>query len=205
MYEILIKRLGDIVASFIILIVLSPVILTFVLILLVINKGKPFFFQERPGKDEKIFTVIKFKTMTDEKDTEGNLLPNELRVTPIGNFIRKTSIDETLQLINVLKGEMSIIGPRPLLIRYLPYYTQEERLRHSVRPGITGLAQVSGRNTLEWDKRLAYDVKYVKNLSFLNDMKILMQTVKKVFKSEDIVLDQKTVMPDLDDLRRRSS
>lgn len=200
-YVNLLKRLGDLFAALIILIMLSPLIIIFIFILHVVNKGKPFFFQDRPGKDEKIFTIIKFKTMTDEKDAEGNLLPNELRVTPVGRFIRKTSFDETLQLINVLKGEMSIVGPRPLLIRYLPYYTHEERLRHSVRPGITGLAQVSGRNALEWDQRLALDIQYVKDLSFLNDIKILIKTLRKVFNSDDIVLDQKLIMPDLDDLR----
>jgi lipopolysaccharide/colanic/teichoic acid biosynthesis glycosyltransferase len=202
MYQHLFKRILDFIIAFITLLLFSPLIIVFTILLMFVNKGKPFFFQKRPGKDEKIFTIIKFKTMTDETDAEGNLLPNEERITSVGNFIRKTSIDETLQLINVLKGEMSIVGPRPLLIRYLPYYTEEERLRHSVRPGITGLAQVSGRNTLEWNKRLALDAAYVKNLSFWNDVQILLRTVQKVFKSDDVVLEQKNVMPDLDELRR---
>lgn len=201
MYKVVFKRIGDIITALVILTFLSPFILICILLLFYVNKGHPFFFQDRPGKGEKVFTLIKFKTMTDEKDSKGNLLPNELRVTPVGNFIRKTSLDETPQLINVLKGEMSIVGPRPLLIRYLPFYTDEEKIRHTVRPGITGLAQVSGRNTLDWDKRLALDMEYVKNLSFLNDIKILLKTVQKVFKSEDIVLDQKSLMPDLDELR----
>ncbi|NER11539.1 Sugar transferase involved in LPS biosynthesis (colanic, teichoic acid) [Muriicola jejuensis] len=202
MYEAIFKRLGDIFFSLLLLVLLSPIIVIFILILLFVNKGKPFFFQRRPGKDEKVFTIIKFKTMTDEKDADGILLPNALRVTPIGNFIRKTSIDELLQLVNVLKGDMSLIGPRPLLIKYLPYYTQEEKLRHSVRPGITGLAQVSGRNLLEWDSRLALDVKYVKELSFYNDIMILIRTVLKVFDSKDVVLDQSETMPDLDVFRK---
>lgn len=205
MYNTVFKRLGDILVSIILLTLLSPVIIFFILILLIVNKGQPFFFQRRPGKDEKIFTIIKFKTMTDEKDAAGELLPNELRVTRIGNFIRKSSIDELLQLINVLKGEMSLIGPRPLLIRYLPYYTKEEQLRHSVRPGITGLAQVSGRNLVEWDKRLAYDVTYVKNLSFRTDLKIIFMTIKKIFASNEIILDQKHLFLDFDEERKKSS
>ncbi|MFM1879720.1 MAG: hypothetical protein RLZZ241_2586 [Bacteroidota bacterium] len=202
MYKRRIKRIVDIVAALGVLIVFSPIILVVTLILIYINKGKPFFYQDRPGKNEQIFTLMKFKTMTDEKDENGNLLPNERRVTPFGLFIRKTSIDELPQAFNILKGDMSLIGPRPLLIRYLPYYTEQERIRHSVRPGITGLAQVSGRNTLHWDERLAYDIEYVKGLSLWNDVIILFRTVKKVFKSEDIILDQETIMPDLDDYRR---
>ena len=202
MYKLFFKRLIDLISSLVLLLLLSPLILVFTIILLFTNNGKPFFFQKRPGKNETVFTIIKFKTMTDATDEEGNLLSNEQRITPIGNFIRKTSIDELLQLINVLKGEMSLIGPRPLLIRYLPYYTKEEQLRHAIRPGITGLAQVSGRNMLEWDKKLAYDVAYVKDLSFSTDMKILFNTARKVFNSKDIVLDQTGVMLDLDELRK---
>lgn len=202
MYKGFVKRIVDVVAALMVLIIFSPVILVVTIILLYVNKGKPFFYQDRPGKNEKIFTLIKFKTMTDEKDAHGKLLPNEQRVTRFGLFIRKTSIDELPQVFNILKGDMSLIGPRPLLIRYLPYYTEQERIRHSVRPGITGLAQVSGRNTLIWDERLAYDRDYVEKLSLWNDVVIFFRTVKKVFKSEDIILDQETIMPDLDDYRR---
>ena len=158
-----------------------------------------FFFQERPGKDEKIFKVIKFKTMTDERDEEGNLLPDELRITKVGKFVRSTSIDELPQLINVLKGDMSFIGPRPLLVKYLPFYSEEERLRHTVRPGISGWAQVNGRNTIGWDKKLAYDVEYVKNLSLMMDIQVLFKTIHNVLARTDVVLQ---AIPDLDDYRK---
>jgi len=153
------------------------------------NKGAgAFFLQERPGKDGKIFKVVKFKSMTDERDSEGHLLDDELRLTKVGNFLRSTSIDELPQLINILKGEMSFIGPRPLLPRYLPYYTERERLRHTVRPGMTGLAQVNGRNIMDWDNRLELDVKYVENLSFLNDIRIAFKTIVNVIQKKDIVV-----------------
>ena len=151
------------------------------------NKGAgAFFFQERPGKDEKIFKVIKFKSMTDERDADGNLLDDDLRITKAGKFVRSTSIDELPQLINILKGDMAFVGPRPLLPRYLPYYTDRERLRHTVRPGMTGLAQVNGRNKRDWNSRLELDALYVENLSFINDMKIVYKTIINVINRKDI-------------------
>jgi lipopolysaccharide/colanic/teichoic acid biosynthesis glycosyltransferase len=173
-----------------------------IIVLWISNQGKPFFFQQRPGKNCKIFTIMKLKTMNDKKDYELNLLPDEERLTKVGAFIRKTSLDEIPQLINVLKGDMSLIGPRPLVIRYLPFYTEKEQLRHTVRPGITGLAQVSGRNTLKWDDRLALDVDYVENLSFKHDVKILFSTVLKVIVSENIITNPKSLMEDLDEERK---
>jgi undecaprenyl phosphate N,N'-diacetylbacillosamine 1-phosphate transferase len=173
-----------------------------IILLFIANKGKPFFFQRRPGKSGKIFTIVKLKTMNDTKDDEGNLLSDEKRLTKVGTFIRKTSLDEIPQLINVIKGDMSLIGPRPLVIRYLPFYTEKEQLRHTVLPGITGLAQVSGRNTLKWDERLALDVDYVENLSFKQDVKILYKTFLKVIVSENIITNPKSIMEDLDEERK---
>ena len=201
MYRKYFKRIGDILVSTILLLVLSPIFFLTTLLLLIANNGSPFFLQKRPGKNEVIFSIIKFKSMNDKKDEKGNLLPNQKRLTPIGNFIRKTSIDEIPQLINVIKGDMSLIGPRPLLIRYLPYYHAEERIRHTIRPGITGLAQISGRNLLDWDKRLALDIEYTKNISLNLDLKIAFKTIKKALSSDDVVTDQSTFMPDLDELR----
>ncbi len=187
MYRKYIKRLLDFVFSLLALLLLSPFLLIVALWLHFANKGAgAFFSQERPGKDEKIFRLYKFKSMTDERDADGNLLPDAQRLTPIGRFIRKTSIDELPQLWNVLKGDMSFIGPRPLLVRYLPYYTEQERLRHLVRPGLSGWAQVNGRNYLNWDDRLSKDVYYVKEYSFLFDCKILFVTLKKVINRRDI-------------------
>jgi lipopolysaccharide/colanic/teichoic acid biosynthesis glycosyltransferase len=153
-------------------------------------KGNPFFTQKRPGKDEKIFSVLKFKTMNDKKDAQGNLLPDTDRLTPLGIFIRKTSIDELPQLINVLVGDMSLIGPRPLLVSYLPYYTKEEQIRFTVRPGITGLAQISGRNFMTWDEKFEKDIIYVKNLTFKQDASIFYNTILKVFNYEGVEVDQ---------------
>jgi lipopolysaccharide/colanic/teichoic acid biosynthesis glycosyltransferase len=186
MYKTLIKPIFDVVASFIILLILSPVFIIVTILLTMVNEGKPFFFQERPGKNERIFKVIKFKTMTDKKDKAGNLLPDNERITKIGSFIRKSSIDEIPQLINVLKGDMSIIGPRPLLIRYLKLYSEFQKRRHEVKPGITGWAQINGRNTLSWNKKFELDVFYIDNLSFLLDLKIFYLSVFKVFKREGI-------------------
>lgn len=200
MYRKLLKRPIDFLAAFVGLGVLSPLFIVLLLLLFATNNGKPFFFQSRPGKNERIFRIIKFKTMTDATDENGNLLPEAQRTTKIGRFMRKTSLDEIPQLINVLKGDMSLIGPRPLRVHYLPYYSSEERIRHTVRPGITGLAQVSGRNALSWDARLALDVDYVQNLSLLADIKIFFLTVKKVVRSENTVFDPN--MPDLDELRK---
>lgn len=189
MYAKYMKRLLDILLSLTILIVLSPLLL--VLCILVRSKlGSPIFFkQERPGLHEKIFTMYKFRTMTDKRDAEGNLLPDKDRLTKFGNLLRATSLDELPEFFNILKGDMSFIGPRPLLVSYLPYYTETEALRHTVRPGLTGLAQVSGRNFLDWDRRLAKDVEYVKGLSFQMDLKVLFLTVKVVFDRSDVAED----------------
>lgn len=200
MYRQIFKRVLDVVISGLAILLIGWLLVFVALFLHFANRGAgAFFFQERPGKDEKIFKVIKFKTMTDERDDEGNLLPDEQRITKVGKFVRSTSIDELPQLINVLKGDMSFIGPRPLLVKYLPYYTEEERLRHTVRPGISGLAQVNGRNTLEWDKKLAYDVEYVRNLSFMMDLKVLFKTIHNVLARTDVVLQ---AIPDLDECRK---
>lgn len=186
MYKNFFKRLLDFLAAFFGLLVLSPVFIVVTIGLYIANKGKPFFFQERPGKDEKIFKIVKFKTMTDEKDAEGNLLPDADRLTKIGQFVRKTSLDEIPQLINVLKGDMSLIGPRPLLVQYLPLYNETQKRRHDVRPGISGWAQVNGRNAISWEQKFEYDVWYVEHISFLLDLKILFLTIKKVFVREGI-------------------
>ena len=179
-YRLFVKRMLDIVLSLTALLILSPVLLI-VAVLVRCKLGSPVLFrQERPGKDEKIFTLCKFRTMTDKKDAEGNLLPDHQRLTRFGKLLRASSLDELPELFNILKGDMSIIGPRPLLVSYLPYYTEEEKLRHSVRPGLTGLAQVSGRNFIDWDRRLEKDVEYVRHLSFAMDLKVLMLTVKTV-------------------------
>ena len=173
MYKNTIKPIFDFTISLIFIIFLSPLFIIVLLMLTVINNGKPFFFQKRPGKDERIFKVIKFKTMTDKKDNHGKLLPDNERITKIGSFIRKTSLDEIPQLVNVLKGDMSIVGPRPLLIRYLDLYSDFQKRRHKVKPGITGWAQINGRNALSWNKKFELDIYYVDNLSFLLDMKII--------------------------------
>jgi lipopolysaccharide/colanic/teichoic acid biosynthesis glycosyltransferase len=194
-----IKRTLDIFTAAILLILLSPVILILTLLLSIVNNGSPVFYQRRPGKNEKIFTICKFKTMTDKTDQEGNLLPDGQRLTKVGSIIRKTSLDEIPQLFNVLKGDMSFVGPRPLLVRYLPYYTAKEKIRHSVRPGISGLAQVSvERNVLNWDQRFKLDIEYVENLSFLLDLKILFLTFLKVIRPKDVVVDPTAVLPALD-------
>ncbi len=188
MYEKYFKRILDFVMAFLGLIILSPVMLL-IAILVRIRLGSPIIFaQPRPGLNEKIFTLYKFRTMTDERDEKGELLPDEQRLTPFGRLLRSTSLDELPELWNILKGEMSFVGPRPLLVRYLPYYTDEERLRHCVRPGLTGLSQISGRNYLVWDKRLKLDVQYVKDISFVNDIDILFTTLKKVICREDIAI-----------------
>lgn len=187
LYRKFFKRTIDVVASGGALLVLSVPLAAVTVWLHFANKGAGAFFrQERPGKDGKIFRVVKFKSMTDERDAEGNLLPNDKRLTKVGAFIRKTSIDELPQLWNVFVGDMSLIGPRPLLPEYLPYYTEKEAHRHDVRPGITGWAQVNGRNHLDWNHRLALDVEYVEKLTFTFDWKILMQTVRNVIERKDI-------------------
>lgn len=189
MYKFFFKRVLDFTASLLGLIILSPIFLLVTVALLVANQGKPFFFQKRPGKDGKIFSIIKFKTMNDKKDPSGNLLPDAARLTKIGAFVRKTSLDEIPQLINVLKGEMSLIGPRPLLPSYLALYNDTQRRRNEVKPGITGWAQVNGRNAISWEKKFEYDVWYVDHLNLGLDLKILLMTIKKVFISEGITQD----------------
>lgn len=186
MYKNYFKRLFDFTAALVGLLLLSPLFILVTIGLFFANQGKPFFFQIRPGKDEKLFRIVKFKTMNDKKDANGNLLSDAERLTRIGSFVRKTSLDEIPQLLNVLKGDMSLIGPRPLLPEYLPLYNEFQKRRHEVRPGITGWAQVNGRNAISWEQKFKYDVWYTKNCSFVLDLKILFLTVKKVFVREGI-------------------
>ena len=187
-YEKYIKRLLDILLSGCALLLLSPVLLV-TAILVRVKLGSPVIFkQPRPGKDEKIFNLYKFRSMTDARDENGELLPDEVRLTKFGKLLRSTSLDELPELWNILKGDMSIVGPRPLLVEYLPYYTEEEMHRHDVRPGLTGLAQVNGRNNLTWEQKFAYDLEYINHLSFVTDVKIIFQTVEKVLKKSDIAV-----------------
>ena len=189
MYRNLIKPIFDFLAAIIALVILSPVLIVVTILLYRANNGKPFFYQTRPGRNGNIFRIVKFKTMTDEKDPTGNLLPDSERLTKIGSFVRKTSIDEIPQLFNVLKGDMSIVGPRPLLPQYLELYNAEQLKRHEVKPGITGWAQVNGRNAISWLKKFEYDVWYVEKQSFVLDIQILFKTIKKVVISEGINAD----------------
>jgi lipopolysaccharide/colanic/teichoic acid biosynthesis glycosyltransferase len=189
MYKSYIKFIIDFIIALFLLIVLSSIIVTTIIFLFITNQGNPFFFQLRPGKNEQLFKIIKFKTMNDKKDSLGNLLSDEQRLTKIGSFVRKTSIDEIPQLFNVLKGNMSLIGPRPLLPEYLPLYNEMQKKRHEVKPGITGWAQVNGRNSISWQKKFDFDVWYVDNVSFILDCKIVYLTIKKVFKREGITAD----------------
>ena len=187
MYKKCIKRLLDIIMSLLGLIILSPIFLI-VAILVKIKLGSPIIFsQDRPGKNEKIFKLYKFRSMTNQKDENGNLLPESQRLTKFGKILRSTSLDEIPELFNILKGDMSFIGPRPLLVKYLPYYNEKEKHRHDVRPGLTGLAQINGRNALDWEKRFEYDVQYVNNITFLNDLKIFFLTFYKVIKKDNII------------------
>lgn len=196
MYKSAVKPFFDIISAAIGLVVLSPLFLVVTLLLIFANDGKPFFFQLRPGKNGKIFKIVKFKTMNDKKDTDGKLLPDAERLTPIGAFVRKTSLDEIPQLINVVLGDMSIVGPRPLLTHYLHLYNDFQNRRHEVKPGITGWAQVNGRNAIGWDQKFAYDVWYVDNISFTLDVKILLKTIIKVIKSDGInAADAATIEP----------
>ncbi|ULG74952.1 sugar transferase [Macrococcus brunensis] len=198
MYANFLKRPLGLLISLLLLIMLWPVMLI-ISILVLKYHGRPILFkQKRPGKNGKIFNMYKFRTMTNEKDKEGNLLPDEQRLTTFGTMLRRTSLDELPELFNIVKGEMSFVGPRPLLIKYLPYYSDIESRRHDVRPGLTGLAQVNGRNLLSWDKRLMLDVEYVENISFSNDLKILLKTIGKVVKQEDIVEGNNHILQDLD-------
>lgn len=199
MYKHFFKRLIDIVVSGVVLLLISWFLLLVWLFLKRANKGVgAFFLQERPGKDAKIFKIIKFKTMSDERDEDGNLLPDEVRITKVGQWIRSTSIDELPQLINVFKGEMSLIGPRPLLVNYLPLYSKEQARRHNIKPGITGWAQCNGRNAISWTDKFKLDVWYVDNYSFLTDLKIVFITLKKVFKKADISQDGRATMDAFD-------
>ena len=185
-YARYIKRLLDFILSLIALVILSPILLVFIVIGAIKMGGNPFFTQDRPGKDGKIFKLIKFRTMTNKKDADGNLLPDDQRLTSYGKFLRSTSVDELLELINILKGDMSIIGPRPLLVKYLPLYSDFQKHRHDVRPGLTGYAQVNGRNSISWEERFKLDVDYVQNITFMGDVKIIFDTVYKVFKRDGI-------------------
>ena len=195
MYRHNIKRLLDLALSVPAFFVLLPVFIIITVVFWILNHGRPFFFQLRPGRNEKIFRVIKFKTMNDSRDEHGNLLPDEKRITGFGRFVRKTSLDEIPQLLNVIKGDMSLVGPRPLLVSYLPLYTEEQKRRHKVRPGITGWAQVNGRNAISWEKKFELDIWYIDHISFQTDWKIILLTIKKVIKPEGISQDGHATMP----------
>lgn len=203
MYNKVFKRVLDILISLTALLLLSPVLLV-LFVLVRVKLGSPAVFtQERPGKDEKIFKLYKFRSMTEERDSEGALLPDEQRLTRFGRTLRATSLDELPELFNILKGDMSLVGPRPLLVRYLPYYTEEERKRHSVRPGLTGYAQVNGRNCLGWEERFKYDVEYAEHVTFRMDLHILCKTVVKVVKRSDILSGAEQVTEDFDQYRQK--
>ena len=199
MYKKYFKRVIDFVFALMGLVILSPIFIITFFLLSFVNEGRPFFFQIRPGFNEKLFKIVKFKTMTDEKDKNGNLLPDADRMTKIGGFVRKTSLDEIPQLLNVLKGDMSLIGPRPLLPEYLPLYTNEQKKRHQVKPGITGLAQVKGRNLMKFSERLINDIYYVQNISFKLDFKILIKTIGAVFFGKNTIVNGQTV-DEVDDI-----
>ena len=199
LYSICIKRILDILLSLLVIILFSWLYLI-VAILVRVKLGSPIIFkQPRPGKDEKVFNMYKFRTMTDKKDENGNLLPDEVRLTSFGKKLRSSSLDELPEFFNILKGDMSFIGPRPLLVKYLPFYNERERLRHSVRPGLTGYAQAHGRNAISWEKKFEYDVYYVEHLTFLTDIKVIIDTVKAVLKRDGVVLN---ALPDFDDYRK---
>ena len=195
LYPKYLKRLFDFFFSLLVLFVLMPVFLVITIFLFFANNGYPFFFQHRPGKKGRIFLLMKFKTMNDRRDGHGNLLPDEKRITPFGNFIRRSSLDEIPQLINVIKGDMSLIGPRPLLVEYLPLYTAQQKRRHEVRPGMTGWAQVNGRNAISWEKKFELDVWYVDNISLKLDTRIIILTLKKIIKSEGVSQQGHATMP----------
>lgn len=205
MYAKYIKRILDFMLSLIALIVLSPVLLV-VAILVRVKLGSPIIFkQERPGKNEKIFTLYKFRTMTDEKDENGNLLSDEIRLTKFGKFLRSTSLDELPELVNILRGDMAIVGPRPQLVKDMIFMTTEQRRRHEVRQGLTGLAQVNGRNNITWERKINYDLEYIANISFINDFKIIIKTIGKVFRREDIETDGMDTAEDLGEYLLRTN
>ena len=199
MYAKYFKRMLDFILSLGAIIVLSPILIVLTIVGAVAMGGNPFFTQERPGKNEKIFKLVKFRTMNNKKDKHGNLLPDEKRLTSYGKWLRSTSLDELPELFNILNGDMSIVGPRPLLVKYLPYYRDNERKRHSIRPGLTGYAQINGRNYLMWDERLALDVQYANQITFIGDLKIIILTVIKVIKRADVA--EKRIPP-LDQVRQ---
>lgn len=204
MYAKYIKRILDFVLSFCALIVLSPLLLILIILGAIFMGGNPFFTQQRPGKNEKIFKLIKFRTMDNRKDKYGNLLPDDVRLNKYGRILRSTSLDELPELFNILVGDMSIIGPRPLLVEYLPYYTEEEKHRHDVRPGLTGWAQINGRNAIDsWEQRFQYDLEYINNISFIFDVKVILMTVIKVLKRSDIQVGSQIKVGRLDDARRK--
>lgn len=203
-YKKYIKKSMDVILSLIAIIVLSPVLLG-VALLVRTKLGSPVIFkQKRPGLNEKIFTLYKFRTMIDERDENGELLPDSIRLTKFGRFLRSTSLDELPELFNILKGDMSIVGPRPLAVQYLPYYTEEERIRHSIRPGLSGLAQINGRNIATWEQRFSYDIKYVNNISFTGDIKIILGTILKAVKRADIGERGVDSPPDFDKYRNKN-
>lgn len=203
MYEKYFKRIFDIICALAAIIVFSWLYII-VAILVRIKLGSPILFkQKRPGKDEKIFELYKFRTMTDERDEDGNLLPDEVRLTKFGKLLRSTSLDELPEAFNILKGDMSVVGPRPLLVEYLPYYTEEERKRHNVRPGLSGLAQINGRNAIKWEEKFTYDIEYVDNISFVGDIKIILLTVWKAFvKTENILVAENQIEGNLAEQRK---
>ena len=203
MYAKFFKRAIDFILSLCALIVLSPLLVILTIVGAICMKGNPFFVQKRPGKNERIRSLLKFRTMTNEKDKDGKLLPDEIRLVSYGKFLRSTSLDELPSLINILIGDLSIIGPRPLLIEYLPWYTETEKHRHDVRPGLTGWAQVNGRNTVNWDRRFELDVEYVNNISFRFDLKIFLMTIQKVLKRSDIAEDTRVVEGNFADIRKK--
>lgn len=203
MYRKFFKRFLDILLSFVALILLSPVLIILIVIGIFAMRGNPFFTQKRPGKNERIFKLIKFRTMTNARDKDGNLLPDTVRLNKYGRFLRSTSLDELPELINILIGNMSIVGPRPLVVKYLPYYTEREKLRHSVRPGLTGLAQVKGRNSLSWEEKFEYDVEYVCKLNLSFDIKIILMTVRTVFAREGIGVRGENDLMDFDIYRKK--
>lgn len=201
-YRRYVKRVLDFILSLLALIVLSPVLLLLTVTGTFVMKGNPFFFQERPGKDEKIFKLIKFRSMDNRRDQNGELLPDYIRLNKYGRFLRATSLDELPELINILKGDMSIVGPRPLAVSYLPYYNETEKRRHTVLPGLTGLAQINGRNAVNWPERFAFDIQYVDNISFRMDITIILKTILKVLKKSDIAVRGTTCIKDFSTYRK---
>ena len=205
MYAKCLKRVLDFLLSLVALLILSPVFLILVVVGAIAMKGNPFFTQRRPGRNERVFSLVKFRTMSNAKDKDGNLLPDDRRLNGYGKLLRSTSFDELPELLNILVGHMSIVGPRPLLVEYLPWYTETERRRHDVRPGLTGWAQVNGRNSVDWDRRFALDVEYVDHLTFGMDVKILFLTVKAVLSRSDVAEDTRVVEGNFADIRRAAA